>query len=59
MTSTRLCCSATGYALWAAGFRASIVQEIAVPLGRPRHAIDVDTEEFLTVKRRIRASLTA
>jgi NitT/TauT family transport system ATP-binding protein len=30
---------------------------IDVPLGRPRHALDVDTEEFLAVKRRIRASL--
>jgi len=29
-----------------------------VPLGRPRHAADVDTERFLAVKRRIRASLT-
>ena len=32
---------------------------IDVPLGRPRHALDVDTEEFLAVKRRIRASLLA
>jgi NitT/TauT family transport system ATP-binding protein len=31
---------------------------IDVPLGRPRHAVDVDTERFLAVKRRIRASLT-
>ncbi len=36
-----------------------IREVIDVPLRRPRHAIDVDTEEFLTVKRRIRASLTA
>jgi NitT/TauT family transport system ATP-binding protein len=32
---------------------------IDVPLGRPRHALDVDTEQFLAVKRRIRASLAA
>jgi NitT/TauT family transport system ATP-binding protein len=32
---------------------------IDVPLRRPRHALDVDTGEFLAVKRRIRASLTA
>ncbi len=36
-----------------------IKEVIDVPLGRPRHALDVDTEEFLAVKRRIRASLTA
>ena len=36
-----------------------IKEIIDVPLGRPRHALDVDTEEFLAVKRRIRASLTA
>jgi NitT/TauT family transport system ATP-binding protein len=35
-----------------------IREVIDVPLGRPRHAIDVDTREFLAVKRRIRASLT-
>ncbi len=35
-----------------------IREVIDVPLPRPRHAIDVDTEEFLAVKRRIRASLT-
>jgi NitT/TauT family transport system ATP-binding protein len=34
-----------------------IREVIDVPLGRPRHAADVDTEEFLAVKRRIRASL--
>jgi len=37
----------------------SIGEVIEVPLGRPRHAVDVDTEQFLAVKRRIRASLTA
>ena len=36
-----------------------IREVIDVPLPRPRHAVDADTEEFLTVKRRIRASLTA
>ena len=36
-----------------------IREVIEVPLGRPRHALDVDTEEFLAVKRRIRASLIA
>jgi NitT/TauT family transport system ATP-binding protein len=36
-----------------------IKEVIDVPLGRPRHALDVDTEEFLAVKRRIRASLLA
>ncbi|HEX6523233.1 MAG TPA: ABC transporter permease subunit [Streptosporangiaceae bacterium] len=30
---------------------------IDIPLGRPRHALDVDTAEFLGVKRKIRASL--
>jgi len=35
-----------------------IREVIDVPLRRPRHAIDVDTEAFLAVKRRIRASLT-
>ena len=35
-----------------------IEEVIDVPLGRPRHALDVDTESFLAVKRRIRASLT-
>jgi NitT/TauT family transport system ATP-binding protein len=34
-----------------------IKQVIDVPLGRPRHPLDVDTEGFLTVKRRIRSSL--
>jgi NitT/TauT family transport system ATP-binding protein len=37
----------------------AIREVIDVPLDRPRHAIDVDTEQFLAVKRRIRASLTA
>ncbi|HEX4658203.1 MAG TPA: ABC transporter ATP-binding protein [Streptosporangiaceae bacterium] len=36
-----------------------ITEVIDVPLGRPRHALDVDTEKFLAVKRRIRASLAA
>jgi NitT/TauT family transport system ATP-binding protein len=31
---------------------------IDVPLARPRHAADIDTAEFVAVKRRIRASLT-
>jgi NitT/TauT family transport system ATP-binding protein len=35
-----------------------IREVIDVPLGRPRHSADVDTEQFLAVKRRIRASLT-
>ena len=36
-----------------------IREVIDVPLGRPRHALDVDTEQFLAVKRMIRASLAA
>jgi NitT/TauT family transport system ATP-binding protein len=36
-----------------------IREVIDVPLGRPRHAPDVDTEQFLAVKRMIRASLAA
>jgi NitT/TauT family transport system ATP-binding protein len=36
-----------------------IREVIDVPLPRPRHAVDADTKEFLAVKRRIRASLTA
>jgi NitT/TauT family transport system ATP-binding protein len=36
-----------------------IREVIDVPLGRPRHAVDADTAEFLTVKRRVRAALTA
>ena len=36
-----------------------IREVIDVPLHRPRHAADVDTAEFLAVKRRIRAALTA
>jgi NitT/TauT family transport system ATP-binding protein len=35
-----------------------IREVIEVPLGRPRHAADIDSEEFLSVKRRIRALLT-
>ena len=35
-----------------------IREVIDVPLGRPRHALDVDTEQFLAVKRSIRAALT-
>ena len=35
-----------------------IKEIIDIPLGRPRHALDADTESFLTAKRRIRASLT-
>jgi NitT/TauT family transport system ATP-binding protein len=36
---------------------ASIVQEIAVPLGRPRGYEDLETETFLTTKRAVRAAL--
>jgi NitT/TauT family transport system ATP-binding protein len=36
-----------------------IKEVIDVPLGRPRHALDVDTEDFLAVKRVIRSSLIA
>ena len=36
---------------------ASIVQEIAVPLGRPRGYEDLETETFLTTKRSVRAAL--
>jgi NitT/TauT family transport system ATP-binding protein len=39
------------------GHPPGITEIIEVPLGRPRHALDVDTEQFLAVKRRIRASL--
>jgi NitT/TauT family transport system ATP-binding protein len=35
-----------------------IREVIDIPLARPRHAIDTDTEAFLTAKRRIRASLS-
>jgi NitT/TauT family transport system ATP-binding protein len=35
-----------------------IQEVIDIPLARPRHAIDSDTEAFLTAKRRIRASLS-
>ena len=42
------------------GGRPPRIQEvIEVPLHRPRHALDVDTGDFLAVKRRIRASLAA
>jgi len=34
-----------------------IGEVIDIPLARPRHAIDTDTETFLAVKRRIRAAL--
>jgi len=34
-----------------------IKEVIDVPLGRPRHALDTDTETFLKTKRRIHASL--
>jgi NitT/TauT family transport system ATP-binding protein len=36
-----------------------ITQVIDVPLGRPRSALDVDTEGFLAVKRGIRSSLVS
>jgi NitT/TauT family transport system ATP-binding protein len=40
------------------GGRPPGIQEVIdIPLGRPRDALDVDTEAFLTAKRRIRASL--
>jgi NitT/TauT family transport system ATP-binding protein len=35
-----------------------ISEVIEIPLERPRHALDVDTESFLAAKRRIRAALT-
>jgi NitT/TauT family transport system ATP-binding protein len=35
-----------------------IGEVIDIPLGRPRYAVDADTESFLAAKRRIRASLT-
>jgi NitT/TauT family transport system ATP-binding protein len=42
------------------GGRPSGIKEVIdVPLGRPRHALDVDTEDFLAVKRVIRSSLIA
>jgi NitT/TauT family transport system ATP-binding protein len=34
-----------------------ITEVIPVPLGRPRHGDDVDTEQFIAVKRQIRAAL--
>jgi NitT/TauT family transport system ATP-binding protein len=36
-----------------------IGETIDIPLARPRHALDADTEVFLTTKRRIRAALMA
>jgi NitT/TauT family transport system ATP-binding protein len=36
-----------------------IGEVIDIPLGRPRHALDTDTEVFLTVRRRIRALLAS
>jgi NitT/TauT family transport system ATP-binding protein len=36
-----------------------ICEVIQVPLRRPRHALDVDTGDFLAVKRQIRRSLAA
>jgi NitT/TauT family transport system ATP-binding protein len=41
------------------GHPPSIQQVIDVPLGRPRHAADADSAQFLTAKRRIRAALTS
>jgi NitT/TauT family transport system ATP-binding protein len=35
-----------------------IREVIDIPLGRPRHALDADTESFLAAKRRIRSALT-
>ena len=32
---------------------------IDVPIGRPRHALDVDSDEFVAVKRQIRRRLAA
>jgi NitT/TauT family transport system ATP-binding protein len=41
------------------GGRPPGIQEIIdIPLSRPRHAVDADTREFITAKRRIRAALT-
>jgi NitT/TauT family transport system ATP-binding protein len=41
------------------GGRPPGIQEVIdIPLGRPRHALDADTESFLTAKRTIRASLS-
>jgi NitT/TauT family transport system ATP-binding protein len=41
------------------GGRPPGIQEVIdIPLGRPRHAADADTEAFLTTKRRIRRALT-
>ncbi|HUK68537.1 MAG TPA: hypothetical protein VLW50_07265 [Streptosporangiaceae bacterium] len=34
-----------------------VLEIIDIPLGRPRHALDVDTETFLNAKRKIRTSL--
>ena len=35
----------------------AISEIIDIPLARPRHALDTDTEVFLAAKRRIRAAL--
>jgi len=35
-----------------------IREVIDIPLGRPRHAADTDTESFLAAKRTIRSALT-
>ena len=40
------------------GLLPGIQEVIDIPIGRPRHAVDADTESFLTAKRKIRASLT-
>jgi hypothetical protein len=34
-----------------------ISEVIDIPLARPRHALDTDTEVFLAAKRRIRVAL--
>ncbi len=39
------------------GHPPGVTEVIHVPLGRPRHADDVDTEAFIAVKRQIRAAL--
>jgi NitT/TauT family transport system ATP-binding protein len=41
------------------GHPPGIREIIDIPLGRPRHAMDVDTESFLTAKRMIHAALRA
>ena len=47
-----------GYAYNAAPEARAPGREPEVPLGRPRHAADADTTEFLNAKRQIRAALT-